>query len=95
MQEVNVTYQSNGICDGGGTTADDFAPELTFDQMCAVGFNATGICYGDSGGPLIIPGSTFEEDVQVGLVSWGYRGCGHRKYQYMAQRDSYLEDCDD
>ena len=29
---------------------------------------------GDSGGPAILRGDSTEEDVQVGIVSWGY-GC--------------------
>ncbi len=28
-------------------------------------------CYGDSGGPLIIPGEDSTEDIQIGVVSWG------------------------
>ena len=33
------------------------------------------------GGPLIIPGETDEDDVQVGVVSWGY-GCADTPGKY-------------
>ena len=34
-----------------------------------------GICYGDSGGPLIIKGSNSSDDIQVGIVSKLYPPC--------------------
>jgi secreted trypsin-like serine protease len=45
------------------------------DMLCA-GLKQGGkdSCRGDSGGPLIIPGASAEDDIQVGVVSFG-RGC--------------------
>lgn len=47
-------------------------------MMCAssVGKDA---CQGDSGGPLIAKGKTSNDDVIVGLVSWGL-GCADQRY---------------
>ena len=52
---------------------------VTNDQMCAVADDTSvanmierGTCYGDSGGPVIIPGTDGEPDLQVGIVSWGF-----------------------
>lgn len=75
IQELNVTYEES--CDRGS-----MAGMITPDMMCATGFNVSGTCNGDSGGPLIIPGdasSTFEQDIQVGITSFGRTECFHRK----------------
>ena len=47
---------------------------ITKSMFCA---SRTGrdACQGDSGGPLIIQGETVEEDIQLGIISWGV-GCG-------------------
>lgn len=42
-------------------------------MLCAQGPNKDS-CQGDSGGPLVIPGDIGAEDVQVGVVSWGFGG---------------------
>ena len=47
--------------------------EITPDILCAAEVDK-GSCQGDSGEPLVIGGSSSDEDVQVGLVSWGV-GC--------------------
>mmetsp|Transcript_2818 Transcript_2818/g.4211 ORF Transcript_2818/g.4211 Transcript_2818/m.4211 type:complete len:296 (+) Transcript_2818:707-1594(+) len=46
---------------------------ISSDSLCATGA-INGICSGHGGSPLIIPGSTFAEDIQVGLVSWSMEG---------------------
>jgi len=47
-------------------------------------------CYGDSGGPLFRKGNSSEEDLLVGLVSWGY-GCSIG-YPGVYTRISYFYD---
>lgn len=45
------------------------------NMMCAYSPNSDA-CFGDSGGPLIAKGATDDDDMQVGVVSWGF-GCNH------------------
>jgi hypothetical protein len=75
FQEADVTYVPNAVCarikDQDGLSLDS---DLTGDMMCA-GDEGIHSCFGDSGSPLIIRGGTPEEDVQVGVVSWGIDGC--------------------
>jgi len=63
---------------------------LTDRMFCAV---RTGkdACQGDSGGPLIIKGDTPEEDVQVGIISWGI-GCGTNIFPGVYSRVRVLQD---
>lgn len=70
LQELNNDYIPNEKCNRG-----KFKGQITKDMLCARGSNSTGnSCKGDSGGPLIIPGRTSDEDVQVGIASWGRGG---------------------
>jgi hypothetical protein len=77
LQETYVQYSQNSQCDDlidedGITLAGD----LFGDMMCA-GSDGRDSCYGDSGSPLILTGDTEDEDMQMGLVSWGYECAGH------------------
>jgi secreted trypsin-like serine protease len=69
LQEATVDYVENDECakakDGGDSYKDSIAP----DMICIYSKNE-GQCNGDSGGPYIILGNSFEEDLQVGIVSW-------------------------
>jgi len=49
-------------------------PAINPNMLCAFE-EGEDSCQGDSGGPLFLRGDTVEEDVLVGLVSWGY-DCG-------------------
>lgn len=77
LQETSVRYSQNSQCDDlideDGITLNG---DLFGDMMCA-GSDGRDSCYGDSGSPLILTGNTEDEDVQVGLVSWGYECAGH------------------
>uniref|UniRef100_A0A061RPZ5 Tryptase n=1 Tax=Tetraselmis sp. GSL018 TaxID=582737 RepID=A0A061RPZ5_9CHLO len=46
------------------------------DTMICAGGGGAEACQGDSGGPLILKGRTWEEDVVVGVVSFGNEVCG-------------------
>ena len=75
LQEVDVVTITNEECSQGSIECED---EITPDSLCAAEVNM-GSCQGGSGGPLVIPGSNYEEDVQVGIVSWGI-GCAEPEY---------------
>ncbi|MEM1360596.1 MAG: serine protease [Pseudomonadota bacterium] len=68
MLGVNLLVQPAQVC-------RNFSTQVTSEMLCA-GYNAGDqtACNGDSGGPLVIrEGPTGW--VQVGIVSWGKKGC--------------------
>jgi secreted trypsin-like serine protease len=74
IQRGTVGSIPNPICeetkiDGRSLYQGEIFPEM----MCALS-PGVDACIGDSGGPLIVEGTSSEGDRQVGLVSWG-RGC--------------------
>jgi len=76
FQEASVQYQDNDQCDdlvdeNGITLNGDLYP----DMLCA-GYDGRDSCYGDSGSPLVLKGGSEEEDIQIGVVSWGYECAG-------------------
>jgi hypothetical protein len=88
--DENITYISNENCinvtkEGDQGTYQPFA--VTDDMMCALEVGQ-GSCQGDSGGPLFIRGDTPEEDIQVGIVSWG-TDCGQPFYPGVFSRVSW------
>lgn len=71
-QEVVVYYQK--------TCGRYFPSWISDDMLCAGGHGgSTDSCYGDSGGPLVRAGLNPEDDIQVGVVSWGL-ACASDKY---------------
>jgi trypsin len=71
LQEVNVTCQALRVCKR--------MIYFTADMMCARGYNESGTCRGDSGGPLIVTDYLPNQDIQVGVVSFGVIECVHRE----------------
>lgn len=74
IQLANVNYVPNAVCESlqyNGKAM--YEGEIRESMMCA-GRSGVDACSGDSGGPLILEGSSEGLDIQVGLVSWG-RGC--------------------
>ncbi len=64
------------------------------DEMVCAGYEkgAKSACYGDSGGPLLIPSDTPTGWTQVGIVSWGQGGCsGFNNYNVYTRVASYTE----
>ncbi len=68
LREVTVNYMTNTACVNDSVYSSKL---LTAASMCAADANEDA-CAGDSGGPLIVKGSTSAEDLMVGVVSWGW-----------------------
>mmetsp|Transcript_4522 Transcript_4522/g.8079 ORF Transcript_4522/g.8079 Transcript_4522/m.8079 type:complete len:348 (+) Transcript_4522:939-1982(+) len=73
LQEVDLEVISNDECDNFKIGRDSYEG-LIYDNMLCTYTEGKDACQGDSGGPLIVQGNSPEEDVQVGIVSWGV-GC--------------------
>lgn len=94
LREVAIPLVARDICN---------APEahngrVTVDMLCA-GYakGGKGACYGDSGGPLMIPKPQSSEWLQVGIVSWGPAGCdrqdGYSIFTRVASFQSWIQAC--
>eukprot|EP00542_Grammatophora_oceanica_P016254 CAMPEP_0194051146 /NCGR_PEP_ID=MMETSP0009_2-20130614/38871_1 /TAXON_ID=210454 /ORGANISM="Grammatophora oceanica, Strain CCMP 410" /LENGTH=100 /DNA_ID=CAMNT_0038698099 /DNA_START=1 /DNA_END=300 /DNA_ORIENTATION=+ len=59
-------------------------------MMCATYVNGA-TCHGDSGGPVVIEGEDYTEDVVVGLVSFGDAGCDRGHYNGIARVVSQID----
>ena len=73
LLEASVKYIPNNVCNSNYGSGS-----ITSSMMCAAS-SGKDSCQGDSGGPLILKGSSAAQDVQVGVVSWGY-GCANPSY---------------
>lgn len=79
LREIEVNYIPNDACrrvrgnyDGNSITYED---RITDRMLCAADIHQTDdSCYGDSGGPAIRTGDGIEDDLLVGIVSYGF-GC--------------------
>lgn len=71
--------------------------ESIADEMLCAGYRkgAKSACYGDSGGPLLIPKN--DGWVQVGIVSWGRGDCygyeNYNVYTRVASFTQWIQDC--
>lgn len=65
-------------------------PLLVSDGMVCAGYENGGknACFGDSGGPLMIPTTDAPGWKQVGIVSWGSWNCGSAQYPNVYTRVS-------
>ncbi len=79
LQEAKIPIQSDAVC------LNDMGRLFNSKSMLCAGIKATtdssgdgvGGCYGDSGGPLMVPDGN-NQWKQVGVVSWGF-GCADSK----------------
>jgi len=94
LKEVTVNYMTNKKCEQAEGFADgsvfSIKDEITSNMLCAKDLNEDA-CQGDSGGPLLIVGNSAENDLQVGVVSWGI-GCGHSIFPGIYSRISQQYD---
>ena len=78
LLEADADYVPNDICDEKYLPGTGGVSVMDETQLCAArpGIDA---CQGDSGGPLVIRCDLTEEDVLVGIVSWGI-SCSSPQY---------------
>jgi trypsin len=76
FQEVDLVHLNNDECKVVKNEYGQYYDYwITDDMLCAMAMARNrDSCFGDSGSPLIQQGDTPEEDIQVGIVSWGV-GC--------------------
>ena len=86
LREVPLPFVSLETC-----RAAYYYDDITDEMVCA-GYakGAKSACYGDSGGPLMIPNEGPTGWTQVGIVSWGRGGCsGFNNYNVYTRIASY------
>ncbi|KAL7503768.1 hypothetical protein ACHAXN_001513, partial [Cyclotella atomus] len=94
LKVAEVFVQSNEECEesegniwGGKLSYDD----LVTNKMICAEAKKFDSCQADSGGPLVILGKNYTEDIQVGIVSWVF-GCAHKHFPGIYARvSSYCE----
>lgn len=72
LRQLTLPFASRAQCN----VWQDLGVEVGDDMICA-GYARSGksACYGDSGGPLMIPSDNAAGWLTVGIVSWGPYGC--------------------
>eukprot|EP00873_Tetraselmis_striata_P011775 jgi/Tetstr1/432039/TSEL_021511.t2 len=100
LKVAQLLYRPNDKCQSIYTEALGGSMQSIWDgMMCAGGFG-TSTCKGDSGGPLIVAGETYEEDIGVGILSFGAKDClvtnlpsvFTRLAEYQEDLDYFLKD---
>lgn len=84
LHEVTVNYLTNQQCADRSIYPISLLPP---ESLCATDLQQDA-CQGDSGSCLIKKGGTDAEDVQVGVVSWGY-GCAEQPGVYARVAQGY------
>lgn len=78
LMEVEVDVVTSNDCNDAYGSDYSYGEPITDSMICAAR-EGKDSCQGDSGGPLFKKGSNAEEDIQVGIVSWG-NGCASPFY---------------
>ena len=93
LMEVELFVMSNEQCkesklESGGQVVLSYGDDITDEMICAQDVGEDS-CQGDSGGPLFVKGNDpgGSDDVQVGIVSWGY-GCADPNFPGVYSRIS-------
>ena len=91
LQKAEVFYQSPQECKKLlGNELGGYAETLASSTMCVIeGPSGASTCSGDSGGPLILEGSSWEEDVAVGVLSFGAADCRDSKPSVFTRLSSF------
>lgn len=109
LKEADLSVMTNDQCkatsvdvnnpDTGRVEAMTLSNHISDDMMCAKSVNRY-ICHGDAGGPAIKRADSRNDDVALGIISWGY-GCVNENYPAVMSRISAHYDwirntiCDD
>lgn len=97
LKEADVSFVPNDVC----KQIKAFEPDgmynfesLVFDiTLCAADFsNGEDTCNGDSGGPILLAGQNADDDLQLGVTSYGAIDCGHPEIPGVYARVSYIYD---
>mmetsp|Transcript_33047 Transcript_33047/g.80325 ORF Transcript_33047/g.80325 Transcript_33047/m.80325 type:complete len:572 (+) Transcript_33047:544-2259(+) len=90
LQQTQLGYVPNDICLQSRENSISYQGRIHEDMMCTFA-PGRDTCNGDSGGPVIVPGDTPADDIQVGIVSWG-EDCADAIFPGVASRVSYSYD---
>lgn len=75
LMEVKLPVVAKNACSRQWSYAGAARALLTDGQVCAGLDNDRNICFGDSGGPLLLPGNSSSMDLQLGVVSFSFPTC--------------------
>ena len=97
LQKAEVFYQTPQECKmllGGALEGSE--ETLASSTMCVIkGPTGASTCSGDSGGPLVVEGGSWEEDVAVGVLSFGAARCSDNKpsvFTRISSFDAFIRD---
>jgi secreted trypsin-like serine protease len=87
LQQAMLGYVPNDECKLAHEQFLTYEGRIFDDMMCTYA-SQRDACYGDSGGPIILPGEDPRQHIQVGIISW-YVTCVYCKMSFVSSR------CDD
>ena len=90
LKQVHVNYLPYDECIDVENYNLDYKYEILPHMICVSGagiYGDRGQCYGDSGGPYMMLGNNYTEDVQVGVVSWAVN-CANAVFPMVGSRTS-------